>query len=345
MRPTRRALFPSLPIICTLAAVVAAVNARTATRTAAAAAQTNAASQSAATLQTSPAQEPRVFHVTVVDSKGNLVTGVRREDLNAFDGGEQREIVSFGTDDVPASVVFLIDTSSSAFGENKGRNGSRRIAALRDAVSAFMEGSNPSNEYSVIAFNKNPQILLEDSKDSRAVLAALDRLASADLKGFTAMYDTLYLSLSKLAMRPTRKHVVVLLTDGMDNTSRYTFADVRRALRESDVMVYSVGVFVEEDSQLNYTGRAILEEFADSSSGRVFYPDDESGIKAALTQIASELREQYEVAFVPSARAKGDGWHEVRFKLGELRDARGRKVKALVRARRGFYDEGTPRGR
>ncbi|MFL6284943.1 MAG: hypothetical protein ACJ74Q_17510, partial [Pyrinomonadaceae bacterium] len=150
MRPTRRALFPSLPIICTLAAVLAAVNARTATGTAAAA-QTNAASQSAATLQTSSAQEPRVFHVTVVDSKGNLVTGVRREDLNAFDGGEQREIVSFGTDDVPASVVFLIDTSSSAFGENKGRSGSRRTAALRDAVSAFMEGSNPSNEYSVIA--------------------------------------------------------------------------------------------------------------------------------------------------------------------------------------------------
>jgi Ca-activated chloride channel family protein len=283
--------------------------------------------------------------VTVLDSKGNLVTGVKRGDLTAFDGGEQREIVSFGADDVPASVVFLIDTSSSVFGENKGKNGSRRFTALRDAVSAFMEAGNPSNEYFVTAFNKSPQVLLEESKDSRAVLAALDRLASADLKGFTAIYDTLYLSLSKLAMRPTRKHVVVLLTDGMDNTSRYTFADVRRALRESDVIVYSVGVFVEEDSQLNYAGHAILEELADSSSGRVFYPDDESGMKAALTQIASELREQYEVAFVPSARAKGDGWHEVRFKLGELRDARGRKVKALVRARRGFYDEGSPRSR
>jgi VWFA-related protein len=281
--------------------------------------------------------------VTVVDSKGNLVAGVRREDLNAFDGGEQREIVTFGADDVPASVVFLIDTSSSAFGENKGRNGARRIAALRDAVSAFMEGSNPSNEYFVTAFNKSPQILLEDSKDSRAVLAALDRLASAELKGFTAMYDALYLSLNKLAPRPTRKHVVVLLTDGMDNTSRYTFADVRRALKESDVILYPVGVFVEEDSQLNYTGRAILEELAASSSGRVFYPDDEAGMKAALTQMAGELREQYEVAFVPSARAKDDGWHEVRFKLGELRDARGRKVKARVLARRGFYDESAPR--
>lgn len=287
--------------------------------------------------------EPRVFHVTVVDSKGNLVTGVRREDLTALDGGEQREIVSFGVDDVPASVVFLIDTSSSAFGENKGRNGSRRIAALRDAVSAFMEGSNPSNEYFVTAFNKSPQVLLEGSKESRAVLAALDRLASADLKGFTAMYDTLYLSLSKLATRPTRKHVVVLLTDGMDNASRYTFADVRRALRESDVILYPVGVFLEEESQLSYTGRAILEELAASSSGMVFYPEDEAVMKAALKQIADELREQYEVAFVPSARAKDDGWHEVRFKLGELRDARGRKVKARVLARRGFYDESAPR--
>lgn len=79
------------------------------------------------------------------------------------------------------------------------------------------------------------------------------------------------------------------------------------------------------------------------SAGRVFYPDDEAGMKAALTLLAVDLREQYEVAFIPSARAKGDGWHEVRFKLGELRDARGRKVKARVRARTGFYDENAPR--
>jgi hypothetical protein len=66
-------------------------------------------------------------------------------------------------------------------------------------------------------------------------------------------------------------------------------------------------------------------------------------MKSALARIAAELRSQYEVAFEPSARAKSDGWHDVRFKLGELRDKQGRKVRANVRARRGFYESGAPR--
>jgi Ca-activated chloride channel homolog len=353
MKPAPRALVPALLLICTLAAALAPVAPRAgvaSARTRNARAATPPTQSSAAPLKDNAPQspstpEPHVFHLTVADREGNLVAGLGREALSAFEGGEPREIVSFRAGDVPASVAFLVDTSSSAFGESRGRYGHRRIDALKEAVSAFVEGANPSNEYFVTAFNKSPQVLLDGSTDARAVLAAFDRLASADLKGFTAMQDALYLSLGKLATRPTRKHVLVLLSDGMDNASRYTFAEVRRALKESDVIVYSVGVFVGDESQLVSAGREMLEELAGISGGAVFYPDDEAQMKAALTKVGVELRNQYEVAVAVPARAKGDGWRGLKFKLAEQHDARGRKLKLFVRARSGFYEPGAPRGR
>ncbi len=327
MRPTRRSYVTPLKLICALAASALA---------AAFSCQPSHARQS-------PTPEPRVFHVTVTDSKGNLIEGVKRESVTAFDGGEPCELVSFVAEDAPASVMFLVDTSASAFGLNRGGRGRQRIAALKSAVSAFITAGNPSNEYFVTAFNKSPQVLLDGSADSREVLGALDRLASADLNGVTALYDALYLSLDKLSRRPTRKHVLVLLSDGQENVSSYTLQQLTLGLKESDVIVYPVGVFLDGDSDIAFNARRFLEELADTSGGAVFYPGDEADMKAALARISVELRSQYEVAFKPTSRAKSDGWHDVRFKLGELRDKQGRKVKTNVRARRGFYEPGAPR--
>ena len=349
MKPTRRALLLSLPIICTTAFAAFVIRACTRpasaqTPSAQATPQSAAAPQTDATPRTTAdAPEQHLFHVTVTDAKGHLILGVKRESLTAFDGGEPREIVSFGPGDVPASVMFLVDTSSSSFGVARG---TARLAMLKSALSAFLELGNLSNEYFVTAFNQSPQVLLDGSNDPSAVLAACDRLASANLKGMTALNDALYLSLNRLASRPTAKHVVVLLSDGQDNVSKYTIRELRRALKESDAIVYAVGlVDANEDSALGFEARLRLDEFAETSGGVALYPQTAAAMRAALAQIADELRSQYEVAVATAPRAKGDGWHDVRFRLGELRDPSGRKLKALVRTRRGFYDAGAARGK
>jgi Ca-activated chloride channel family protein len=335
MKPTRRALFLSLLITCTPAAAPAR------SPNACATPPRNATSQSTDTPQSPSAPESRIFHVTVTDAKGNVIHGIKRESLSAFDGGEPREIVSFGASDVPASVMFLVDTSSSSFGVGGGPT---RLARLKESLTAFLGRSNVSNEYFVTAFNQRPQVLLDGSKNPYDVIIACDRLAAAYLKGFTAFNDALYLSLNKLASRPTAKRVLILLSDGMENASKYSLPELRQALRESDAVVYAVGLLnPNEDSALAFQARLTLEELAETSGGAVFYPQTAEAMKAALTQIADELRNQYEVAVATAPRAKGDGWHDVRFKLGELRDANGKKVKALIRTRRGFYDAGAPR--
>ena len=91
------------------------------------------------------------------------------------------------------------------------------------------------------------------------------------------------------------------------------------------------------------SGRAILEELAGMSGGRVFYADTERDLNAAFEDLAKELRNQYVIGFAPAAEAKKDGWHEVRVKLvGEFRN-NGKKVKPVLRARPGFYDVPSPR--
>jgi len=191
MKPKPRAFVSSLLLTCTLVAAPAAASAQTLDAHGAASPWDGAASQNPGATQRPAALEPHVFHLTFTDRDGNLFAGVGREDLTVTEGGEPREVVYFRAADVPASVMFLVDTSSSAFGENRGRFGRMRVEALKDAVAAFLEGANPSNEYFVTAFNKSPQILLEGSTDARAVSAAFDRLASANLKGFTALDDAL----------------------------------------------------------------------------------------------------------------------------------------------------------
>jgi Ca-activated chloride channel family protein len=337
MTATRRALITSLSTTVALAACLAAL-------TRAAPAQTpnaRAAPQSAAT----PVGETRVFHLTAADEKGSPIPNLKRGDLTAFDGGEMREVVSFGSGDVPASVLFLVDASSSAFGASAGGLRARRLAALKESVSAFMAGGNPSNEYSVVAFDRKQQSLLEGSGDAREVLGALDRVAPSGRWAQTALYDALHLSLDVLAQRPARKRVLVLLSDGEDNVSKHAFADVLRGVKESDVAVYAVGVPVfDSHSELVVEARRIIDELTRTSGGFASYPESGAGMSDALRRIAAELRGQYEVSVSTTPRAKGDGWHEVKFKLAsELRDAGGRKVKATLRTRRGFYDAGAPR--
>jgi Ca-activated chloride channel family protein len=284
--------------------------------------------------------------VTITGPGGYPIKGLPRDSLTASDGGKTSEVVSVSDADSPASVLFLVDSSTSAFGTSAGGLRARRVAALKESVAAFIAGGNPSNEYSVIGFDKHQRILLEGSGDAGEVLGALERVAPSGPRAQTALYDALQPSLDVLAARPARKRVLVLISDGEDNVSKHTFAEAMRAVKGSDVIVYAVGVpTLDEHSPLVIEARRIIDELTRTSGGFVVYPENGAGMKDALTRVAAELRGQYEVSVSTVSRAKGDGWHEVKFKLAEVRDPRGRKVKTNVRARGGFYEAGAPRGR
>ena len=127
--------------------------------------------------------------------------------------------------------------------------------------------------------------------------------------------------------------------------SRYSLREVRRALAESDVTLYGINVSGDEQPDLlDYTGRAILEEFAAVTGGRVYSPRSVKELKAALADLADELRYQYRLGFVPAPTKRKDGWHEVEVKVSALRDQKNNKlIKLFARTRPGFYEAPPPR--
>ena len=273
---------------------------------------------------------PRALTVTVTDKKGGLVTGLARESFTVLDGGRPSEIVSFASGDTPATVGVLLDASASF--------STKRLGFVREALLRFFKGCHPSDEFFLMAFNQSPQLIQGMTADTAEVMAALDRYAASQPRGMTAIYDALYLAVNQAARGTRGRRAVLVLTDGQDNASHYKFKELRQQLTESDVIVYAVGIVEPyDDSALGYGGRAILEELTGLSGGRAFFPATERELNAAFEDLAKELRNQYVIGFVPAADAKRDGWHELRVRLGEVR-AGGRKVKAVARARAGFYD-------
>lgn len=293
-----------------------------------------APAQTTRTAVSAAAPPPRAVTVTVTDSKGAMLTGLGRESFTVLDGGRPSELVSFESGDMPATVGVLLDASGSM---TAGRES--KLVRARNALLRFFRNSNAADEFFLIAFNHEPQLLLGMSNDPAAVLGALDRYGAARGRGLTALYDALYLALNQAARGKHRKRAVVIVTDGHDNASRYTFREVERMIKESDVTVYAVGITgPEDDSALTYDWRSTLEALAKLSGGRALFPRGGQELNSAMEAVADELRSQYVIGFAPASDGDRDGWHEVRVKLKEIRDGRGKKLKTVLRTRAGFYD-------
>lgn len=281
-----------------------------------------------------PAQAPapaRTIFVTVTDRQGNFVKGLRKERFLLLDGKRAHEPASLREADEPATVAILVDISGSMSGN--------KVRAARDALADFLAGSHPANEYFVVAFNRRPQLLAEAVTGREAVLSALDRVTAAEVRGQTALYDALYLALERCTRGRHPKHVILAVTDGQDNLSDYTFNELRRAVAESDAIIYALGVGQDADPVLDVGGRAVMAELAELSGGRALFPEDVRSLKMAAGYLALELRNQYVLGFATPPSEKRSGWHDLKLKLNGLLDEKGRPLKFFIRTRRGFYDE------
>lgn len=270
--------------------------------------------------------------VTVTDGKGNLVDDLKREAFSVFDGeGRRLEIVSFVAGDVPASIAVLLDASGSM---SRGETALARNALLR-----FFRHCHAGDEFFVGAFNHDQQLLVDGSNDAETILSALDLYTLSRKRGMTALYDALYLAMNRVGRGRHRRRAVILVTDGADNASQYTFEEIRRAVREGDVPVYAV-VVNDDFHPLEIKFRGALEDLTVPTGGLVFFPKDEKHLYEAAVRLANVLRSQYEIGVVvPGPPARKDGWRDISVKAEKGGDAaaRGASYKLKARTRRGFY--------
>jgi len=152
------------------------------------------------------------FNVTVTDIYGRFVSGLSKQAFSIFDEKQQQEITFFSDDDSPVSVGVLFDVSGSMSGD--------KVRRARDALAHFIQTSHDSDEYFLIGFNSRAQLLMDRTRDGNAVL---DKLTFVQTKSNTALYDACYLGVERVQRGTHPKRALLLISDGQDNNSRYTF--------------------------------------------------------------------------------------------------------------------------
>lgn len=261
---------------------------------------------------------------TVQDLYGRYVSGLKKEAFTVTDSGEPQEITFFSDSDAPVSVGVIFDVSGSMSGE--------KITKARNALSRFIMTSHPMDEYFLIAFNNRAQLLLDRSRDGEEVLR---KLTLVQPKQNTALYDAVYLGIERVTRGAHQKRALLIISDGQDNASRYNFSEVRRLMKESDVVAYSIGIVGRGDANnsIGMQGQAFLEEISSVTGGKAFFPETDVEMDEIFERIALELRHQYSIGYTPKDFEPDGRWRKVKLKVKPPRGM----PRLTVRSRDGYY--------
>ena len=266
--------------------------------------------------------------VTVEDWAGKFVSGLGKEHFEVFDNRVKQAIAHFSDEDAPLSLGIVYDLSGSMK--------SRMPEALR-ALKRFIEYLHPDDDLFLITFNDRAR-LAEDFTTSGERL--LDHLRLATPAGSTALYDAAYLAIEKVRQGRHPKKAVLIISDGEDNKSRYAAKELRNRVKESDALIYAIGLtdaFSKDFGSAEY-GRLVLTEITRTTGGRAFFPNvyDEKSLADVCRRIALELRRQYSIGFYPTGPAHDGKWHNLEIKIKPPKGL-GRLV---VRHREGYHSFG-----
>jgi Ca-activated chloride channel family protein len=268
--------------------------------------------------------------VTLTDMYGRYVTGLSKDAFTVWDDKDQQEIQFFSDDDAPISMGVVFDVSGSM--------GREKLSRAREALRHFVETSHDDDEYFLIGFNSRAQLLMDRTRDSDAML---NKLTFVESKGNTALYDACYLGVERVTRGTHQKRALLVISDGQDNNSRYTFNELRRLLKETDVLIYAIGI-VERGGgagSLDAGGQAILDELASVSGGHAFFPETAAEMNEIFERIAIELRHQYSIAYRPKNFTNDGRWHKIKVKVNPPRGL----PHLFVRSKEGYYATTNPR--
>ena len=239
--------------------------------------------------------------VTVSDRFGRFVTGLEKRNFQIIDDGVPQEIAHFSDDDAPLTLGIIYDVSGSM-----GDLTSRSFQALKK----FFDTSHQEDEYFIIAFNNRAQLVQDFTTSPSEIMS---RVVFVKAKGSTALYDGVYLGLEKAQQGRHQKKALLIISDGEENSSRYSGRELREMLKESDVPVYGIGI-----SQL-YGGMGTLQSLSGWSGGMTFSPMDEPQTRDIYTRIALMLRHQYVIGFYPTDALSTVDWHKIRIMINAPR--------------------------
>jgi len=261
--------------------------------------------------------------VTVTDRRGAMVNGLDRTNFTIFEDKVAQPIIAFTAQDAPASVGLIFDTSGSM---------RDKLDTAKPVVRAFADGANPEDEAFLMTVSSRPEIHSGFTADLN-VLA--DTLQLATASGSTALIDTVYAGLQHMHSAAHARRALLIVSDGMDNNSRYTKGELMQLALEADVQIYTIAIDTRVrtrraiELQEQNRGLAFMEDLAEKTGGLHFAITgwEETGrvVGAAL----QALRNQYVIGYQPAEKDQPGKWHRIRVKLNV--------ANTSVSARNGYY--------
>jgi Ca-activated chloride channel homolog len=273
-----------------------------------------------------------VCNTTVVDKNGRLVTDLPQGAFTVYENDKEQPIRTFKREDVPVSLGLIIDNSGSMRDKR---------AKVEAAASALAKDSNKDDEVFVVNFNDeafldNPHGK-EFTNDIREIEEALTRI---DSRGGTAMRDAIRMSIDHLKEHAHKeKKVLVVITDGNDNSSVISNENLVKASQQADVLIYAVGLLSEEERREAKRAERALRDLAEATGGETFFPKEVSEVDRIAHQVAHDIRSQYTIVYSPINAAMDGTFRKIRIVV----NASGHPT---VRTRSGYYatpDQAAPK--
>ena len=269
-----------------------------------------------------------VLHATVSDRQGGFVSDLGQRDFEVYEDGVPQPIRLFKNEDVPVTVGLIVDHSTSM---------GPKMQEVTAAARAFVRSSNREDEMFVVNFNERVYLGLPDAirfTDSSAELGAA--IVATPTRGMTALYDAVARGLEGLQAGSRDKKVLIVVSDGGDNASSHSLAEVMKLAGQSSAVIYTVGIFEPEDKERNL---GVLKRLAEATGGEAFLPDELPEVTAVCERIARDIRHQYTIGYEPINPAHDGAYHAIRV----MARAKGRHAGLAVRTRTGYIAGGPPR--
>ena len=263
-----------------------------------------------------------LLNATVTDSANRYITGLQKENFQVWEDKIEQEVIYFSAEDVPLSVGIIFDISGSM--EDK-------LMPARNAASTFMRLGNRDDEYFLVQFSNSPTLLQDFTTD---ITRLQQHLLFTQARGLTSLYDAMYLGLERVSFGHNSRKALLLITDGEDNHSRYSFSDLREFAKERDVEIYSIGIVDQSTTQVSgYSGRAVLEGLSKITGGRAFFPSSVYELETICALIGANLKNQYVLGYRSPNRSNDGKWRKIRVKVNTAKGM----PNLSVRAKTGYY--------
>jgi VWFA-related protein len=254
-----------------------------------------------------------VLHATAQDSDHQFVLDLKKEDFRLEEDDKPQAILDFYLEQRPVILCLLLDSSGSMQG---------RMDKVHLAADRFVESLATEDQAQVIDFDEKVFLLQDFTRDAKLLKEAIDSTAA---EGGTALYDALYAAFRRLKEHEGRK-AIVILSDGEDTNSKFSYQRVLEAAKTNEVLIYSIGLGV---SVLDVATHSVLKTLAEETGGRAFFPGRAEELEGVYQRISQELRSQYYITYSPSNEDWNGKWRKIKLSAS--------KKDVEVRTRKGYY--------